>query len=98
MPDMTGWTPVTNAAGETAGWMAAPDSDEPDLDWFEADRVPRAGRRAAAIDEVAAAFGEECFDPETVWDASTLSDVDLDSAGHIAVTLAKIENHARPWE
>jgi hypothetical protein len=47
--------------------------------------------RADAIGEVAAAFGEECFDPETVWDASTLSDADLDSAGHIAVTLAKIE-------
>ena len=75
--------------------MAAPDPDEPDVDYFEADRVPRAGRRAAAIDEAAAAFGEECLDPESVWDASTLADADLDAAGYIAVTLAKIEHHGR---
>jgi hypothetical protein len=58
-------------------------------------RAAHIKHRADAIDEAAAAFTEECFDPETVWDASTLSDADLDSAGHIAVTLVKIENHGR---
>ena len=88
---MTDWAPVTDAAGTVLGWMAAPEPDEPDVDGFEADRLPRVRRRAAAIDEVAAAFGEECFDPETVWDASTLPEADLDAAGYIAVTLARVE-------
>lgn len=61
----------------------------------EAGRAAEVTVRADAIDEAAAAFGEECFDPETVWDTSTLGDADLDSAGHIAVTLAKIEHHGR---
>ena len=47
--------------------------------------------RAAAVGEVAAALSEECFDPGTVWDASTLPVTAKDAAAHVAVTLRQIE-------
>src|SRR6266568_8669366 len=68
MADMTGWAPVTDAAGKVLGWMAPAGPDEPDVDWFEADRVPRAGRRAAALYELAALAGDEAFSAGEVAD------------------------------
>ena len=98
MPDMTGWTPVTNAAGETVGWTAAPDPDEPDVDYFEADRVPKAGRRAAAIGQVADLLLDEAFDPGGTWDAAEAAGIPegmIDSAGNVALELAWVEHLRR---
>jgi len=97
---MTGWQPVTNAVGDVLGWMAAPDPDEPDVDWWEADRVAKVGRRAAIgrraamLDQAAALFVMDGVDPEQTWDgalAHGLTDADLDAAAYVAVTLRKLE-------
>lgn len=37
MPDMTGWTPVTDAAGEVLGWMAPADVE---TGKYDGDTVP----------------------------------------------------------
>jgi hypothetical protein len=91
---MADWQPVTNAAGGVLGWVAAPDPDEPDVDWWEADRVAKVGRRAAVLDQAAALFVMDGVDPEQTWDgalAHGLTDADLDAAAHVAVTLRKLE-------
>jgi hypothetical protein len=91
---MTDWTPVTNAAGKVLGWMAAADPDEPDVDYFEADRVPKAGRRARAIDEAVALFSDPAFDPGATFDAaltSGLSYDQVDAAEYVALELRRVE-------
>jgi hypothetical protein len=89
--DASGWTPVTDAAGELAGWMCAPDPGERDADWFEADRLPRAGRRAAAIGGLADALAVESLDIIGSCDASGLPDSEVDAATYVALTLRQIE-------
>ena len=74
------------------GALTTLNPDEPDVDYFEADRLPRVARRAAAIDEAAAAFGELCLDAEEVWDASALPDAEKDAAANVAIELVKIES------
>lgn len=76
------------------GWMAAPDPDEPDVDYFEADRLPKVRRRADAIDQAADALMTESLDLDASWDAGLdagLSELDLDAAGNVALVLAEIE-------
>ena len=96
--DMTGWTPVTDAGGKVLGWMSAPDPDEPDVDWFKADRLPRIRRRADAIDPAAALAADEAFTTDEVremWQASGLSQDELDSAANVAFELWKIEQQRK---
>lgn len=91
---MTDWQPVTNAAGDVLGFMAAPDPDEPDVDWWEADRVAKVGRRAVVLDQAAALFADSAFDPSETWDAALaygLTDADLDAAAYVAWVLRKLE-------
>ncbi len=98
MADMTGWAPVTDAAGKVLGWMAPAGPDEPDVDWFEADRVPRAGRRAAALYELAALAGDEAFSAGEVADMGRragLSDDGLDAAANAALVLWEIEQQRK---
>ena len=79
-----GREPVLDAAGEVAGWMTAPDPDEdPDGDYFTADRLPKVRRRAVAIGPVADLYGCESFDIEAVSDACGLSEDDQDSAANV---------------
>ncbi len=90
-------TPVTAPDGTVLGWMSAPDPDERDLDYFEADRVPKAGRRSAAIDQ-AAALLDSAFTADEVgemWAASGLSGDDLDSAANVAFELWTIEQQRK---
>jgi hypothetical protein len=88
----TGWEPVHDAAGKVVGWVASPDPGEPDLDYFEADRLPRVRRRADIIDQ-AAALLDPAFDLETSWEAleAALPDGDIDSAGNVVLLLEQIE-------
>jgi len=90
MPDMT---PVTAADGAVLGWMSAPDPDEPDVGYFEADRVPKAGRRAAVIDEVAGLMPGEDFDLDVAHDVTGVPWADLDSAAYVALVLAEAERY-----
>lgn len=92
------WKPVTGADGAVLGWMSAPDPDEPDVDWFEADRLPKVARRAAAIDEAAALAADEAFTPDEVgemWRRTGLNDDELDAAAHVALTLCEVELRRR---
>lgn len=86
------WKPVTNPAGEIVGWMAAPDPDEPDVDYFEADRLPKVRRRADIIAQAVTLMGPE-FDLDETWDAleKTMPDADIAAAGHVTKTLQEIE-------
>jgi hypothetical protein len=91
------WEPVTGAGGAVLGWMSPGDPDEPDVDYFEADRLPRVRRRAAVLGRAADLFADRAFDPAETWDAGLaagLADHDLDAAAYIAVELEKIE---RGW-
>jgi hypothetical protein len=92
MPDMTGWTPVTSAAGDVLGWMAPADVETP---WERTWRLRVAASRAGAIDQAAGLLMDEAFDPEETWDACEASGMPagaIDSAGNVAVTLWKIEH------
>jgi hypothetical protein len=94
MADTSGWEPVTDASGKVLGWTAAPDPGERDADWFEADRLPRVARRAAALDEAAALFSDPAFDVSQTFDAalaSGLSHGDVDAAEYVALELRLIE-------
>ena len=94
MADIPKWQPVTGAGGTVLGWMSAPDPAEPDVDYFEADRLPRVRRRGAVIGQAADLFADRAFDPAETWDAGLaagLADPDLDAAAYIAVELEKIE-------
>jgi hypothetical protein len=87
MPD-GGWQPVEG------GWMKAPDPGEPDVDYFEADRLPKVRRRAAAIGQAADLFADRAFDPAETWDsgkAAGLTDANLDAAAYVALEMEKIE-------
>lgn len=98
MPDMTEWAPVTGADGTVLGWMAAPDPDEPDVDWFEADRLPKIRRRAAVIDPVAALAADEAFSADEVIEMgrrSGLTGDDLDAAANVAWHLWVVEQRRR---
>lgn len=98
---MADWTPVTDAAGKVLGWTAAPDPDEPDVDYFEADRPRRTACRAAVVEERAdvilpasALVGDQAFtadEVEEMWDASGLSDDQKDAASNVAVELWTVE-------
>jgi hypothetical protein len=93
--EATDWHPVTSRDGAVLGWMAAPDPDEPDVGYFEADRTRKVGLRAARLEEAVALFSDDAFDPETVWDtglASGLTDEDLDAAANVAVLLWRVEH------
>jgi hypothetical protein len=84
------WTPVHG------GWMQAPDPDEPDVDYFEADRVPRVRRRAAVLDQAAALAADEAFtagEVNDMWQRSGLTGDELDAAAHVALTLAEAERY-----
>jgi hypothetical protein len=74
--------------------MAAPDPDEADVDYFEADRLPKVRRRAEVIDQAADLLMDDAFDPGATWDAANeagVSDLALDAAGHVALILRQIE-------
>ena len=91
---MTDWQPVLNAAGETLGWTAPLDPDEPDVDYFAADRPRKVRLHAARLEEVTGLFIDDAFDPEETWDAGLaagLTDADLESAGNVAVLLWQVE-------
>jgi hypothetical protein len=86
--------PVTDAAGNVLGWMSAPDPDEPDVSYFEADRLPKVRRRADIIGQAADLMANEAFSLEETWDAGLaagLSEADLDAAGSVVLMLEKIE-------
>ena len=90
-----GWSPVTNAAGDVLGWTAAPDPDEPDVDYFEADRAPKAGRRADHLAPMSDLIGNTAFTAEEVreiMDRSGLSDDDRDAAANVALVLHEVEH------
>jgi hypothetical protein len=79
------WQPVHNAAGDVVGWMAAPDPDEPDVDWFEADRLPKVRRRADVIAQAVTMMGPE-FDLDDTWEAleaAGLSEDDMIAAARV---------------
>lgn len=93
------WQPVTGAEGKVLGWLAEPDPDEPDVDYFEADRLPRVRRRAEILGQAADMFADDVFDPAETWDAGSaagLTDFDLDAAAHIVVTLGEFEARRYP--
>jgi hypothetical protein len=95
---MADWTEITNAAGEVVGWTSAPDSDEPDVDYFEADRLPKVRRRADAIDQAADLLLDGAFDPSDTWDACEAAGMPegaIDSAGNVALLLSRVERQAR---
>lgn len=80
------------------GWMQAPDPGEADVDYFEADRLPRVARRAGVIDRAAGLLMDEAFDVESTWDAAEASGMPegmIDSAGNVALLLAGIEHLRR---
>jgi hypothetical protein len=87
----TVWTPVTDAAGKVLGYVSAPDPDEPDAGYFEADRLPKVARRAAALAPVAELYGNESFGIDAVSDACGLSEDDQDSAANVAWALMQVE-------
>jgi hypothetical protein len=95
MVTMTDWHPVTNAAGDVLGFMAAPDPDEdPGGDYFTDDRRRVVWLRAGVIGQAADMFHDHAFDPAETWDAGLaygLSDRQLDAAAYVAVTLEEIE-------
>lgn len=82
------WVPVSS------GWMAAPDPNEPDVDYFEADRLPRAGRRAAAVGALVDALAVESLDIVQSCDASGLPPAEVDSATYLALVLRQAEMSA----
>jgi hypothetical protein len=47
--------------------------------------------RADAVTELAGALGEECFDPEEVWDCSALPDALKNAAADVALVLLEVE-------
>ncbi len=91
VPDMTGWTEVTAADGKVLGWMAAPDPDEPDVDYFEADQRRRAACRAAAVGQLVDALACESLDVITVCEASGLPESGVDAATYLALVLRQAE-------
>lgn len=57
-----------------------------------------AGQSAAPLQDPAARFADPALDPESVWDAGLaagLTDAQLDSAAHVAVVLAEVEQRRR---
>jgi hypothetical protein len=86
--------PVTDVAGNVLGWMSAPDPDEPDVSYFEADRLPKVRRRAAILGEAADLMANEAFGLDETWDAGLaagLTDADLDAVGHVVLLLEQVE-------
>jgi hypothetical protein len=93
--DKTDWQPVTDAAGKVLGWTAAPDRDEPDVDYFRADWSRKVRCRAARLEEAAGLFADDAFDFEESWaagEAAGLSEADLDSAANVALVIWLIEH------
>jgi hypothetical protein len=92
MPDMTGWTEVTSAAGETLGWMAPADVETP---WERAQRLRVAGLRADAIGQAAAMLGDPAFSLEESYEAAeaAMPGPMVNAAGHVALTLAEAERY-----
>jgi len=88
-----GWEPVTSAAGETVGWMCAPDPDEPDVDYFEADRLPKIRRRADAVGEVADAAASPAFDLDAICEAgeARIGEAGVDAALGVVAELQQVE-------
>jgi hypothetical protein len=76
------------------GWMQAPDPDEPDVDYFEADRLPMVARRADVILQAVDEMMTPSFDLDTVWTMceERLPPGVVDSAGSVAFELEKVEN------
>jgi hypothetical protein len=66
--DLTGWTPVTDAAGKVLGWTAPADVETPHE---RAHRIRVAGLRAAAVAEVADLAHSRAFDLDEVGAAGT---------------------------
>jgi hypothetical protein len=91
---MSEWQEIRNAAGEVVGWTQPPDPDEPDVDYFEADRLPKVKRRAEVIDQAVDAMLTESLDQDAVWDAceERMPPGMVDAAGSVAFTLWKIEH------
>jgi hypothetical protein len=83
------------------GWMQAPDPDEPDVDYFEADRLPRVARRARIIGEAADLMALQSLTPEESFgavEAAGLGDDVADAAGHVVLLLEQIERQRYPDE
>jgi hypothetical protein len=92
---VTDWQPVTDAAGNVLGYMAAPDPGEPDADYFDADRPRVVGIRAARLDEAAALICDPAFGVDETWAAGLaagLGEAELDSAANVAFLLWKVEH------
>jgi hypothetical protein len=58
-----------------------------------AERTGHTEARADLIDQTAGLIPDEDFDLDTAHDVSGVPWADLDSAGHIALTLAKVERY-----
>ena len=86
------WQPVHNGAGDVVGWMAAPDPDEPDVDWFEADRLPKVRRRADMLCQAVTLMGPE-FDLDETWEAleAAMPEADIEAAARMVLMLQEIE-------
>jgi hypothetical protein len=90
VPDMTGWTEVTSAAGETLGWIAPADVETPHERAF---RIRAAGLRAAAVAEVADLAHSRAFSLDEVGAAGTErfgADV-VDAAFDVVYELMQVE-------
>ena len=90
MPDMTGWTPVLNAAGETVGWMAPADVETPHEEELRRRHVRV---RAAAIGEVADLAASEAFDLDEVCAAGEerIGERNVDAALGVVWELMQVE-------
>jgi uncharacterized membrane-anchored protein len=89
--DMTGWTPVTAADGKVLGWMAPADVETP---WERSQRARLVEVRADRLAEMVELLGSAAFDVGETFAAARaagLSAAEQDSAGHMAVVLAEIE-------
>jgi hypothetical protein len=86
--------PVRDADGNVLGWVSEPDPGEPDVDYFEADRLPRVRRRADILVQAASIMSPE-FDLDDTWDACEAAGMtpgDIDSAGNVVLMLEKVEH------
>jgi hypothetical protein len=92
MADTPKWEPVTGAGGAVLGWMSPADPGEPDVDYFEADRLARVRRRADILDQAVTLMGPE-FDLDATWEAleAALPEDDIVAAARVVLMLEKIE-------
>ena len=90
--DLTGWTPVTDAAGEVLGWTAPADVETPHE---RAQRLRVARLRADEIGQAAALLSDPAFSLDESYEAeeAAMPAPMVNAAGHIALTLAEVERY-----